>query len=419
MYYIIFSILIIIIIYLINRKQENFIGVRNIPVDISTQNRKRFLLANLEDNKKSPFYMENDFLLWDDSLVFRNDITTSKNTYTPNDLEAILKRFTTTSSYKDYEFYELPKGINIDTEQFLQIVDEMVNMFMNAIYFDLFQNPDKPKYVMCPNVNLCRIILIDKKIVRIRRHRTEGFYRWDVLIELALFNKAYSYGILVVVEKDKPIELEIIGIHTEDTYMLKPNYQRDPQLMLTWDPLAPYTAYKGYYRFNETDDVLIGKDEKERMKMVKKYLARQQFQQSDLKLETPKPLPQEYSCYGSHGADRVECENNYDTYYKIKKRGVWDRVCKVDAECPFYQANKNYPNTFGGCNEGICEMPLGIKRLGNRYYDIDSKAMCYNCPRDNPYCCGDQKSPDYRFAGDIYVRKMNEQALKEKGLNLT
>lgn len=419
MVYIIFLILVILIIYILYQKKESFIGVRNIPTDISNQNRKRFLLANLEGGKKSPFYMENDFLKWDDSLVFRNDITTSKNTYTPNDLQNILDRFTTESKYKDYEFYELPKGMKVDTDQFLEIVDKMVNMFMNAIYYDLFKNPDKPKYVMCPNVNLCRIILIDKKIVRIRRHRKEGFYRWDVLIELALFNKAYSYGILVVVEKDKPIGIKIIGIHTEDTYQLKPNYERDPQLMITWDPLAPYTAYDGYYRFNEPDNVIIGKDDSEINEMVDKYLDRQQFQQSDLKLEKPIALPEEYSCYGSHGADRVECENNYDTYYKMKKRGVWDRICKTDEECPFYRANKNYPNTFGGCNEGVCEMPMGIKRLGNRYYDVDSKAMCYNCPKDNPYCCNEQKEPDYRFPEDIYVRKMNEEFLNEKGLRLT
>jgi hypothetical protein len=64
-------------------------------------------------------------------------------------------------------------------------------------------------------------------------------------------------------------------------------------------------------------------------------------------------------------------------------------------------------------------MPLGIKRLGNRYYDIDSKAMCYNCPSHNLKCCDDQKSPDYRFQGDIYVRRMNESFLKDKGLQLT
>jgi len=418
----IYSILILIlvlIIIILYTKREHFIGVRNVPTDISNQNRKKFLMANLEDDKKSPFYMENDFLLWDDSLVFRNDITTSKNTYTPNDLEAILKRFVAPSQYKNYEFTELPKGINVDTEQFLEIVDNLVNMFMNAIYYDLFQNPDKPKYVMCPNINLCRIILIDKKIVRIRRHKKEGFYRWDVLIELALYNKAYSYGILVIVENDKPIDLKIIGIHSEDIYQLKPNYPRDPQLMITWDPLAPYTAYKGYYRFNERDSVLIGKDDADRKKMAEKYLSRQQFHFSDLNREKPRPLPEEYSCYESYGKDRVECENNYDTYYHIKKRGVWDRNCHVDEDCPFYKSNKNYPNTFGGCIEGKCEMPMGIKRLGNRYFDVDSKPMCYNCPIDNPHCCDEQKSPDYRFTGDIYVRKMNEQSLNENGLKLT
>ena len=82
-------------------------------------------------------------------------------------------------------------------------------------------------------------------------------------------------------------------------------------------------------------------------------------------------------------------------------------------------ANKNYTNTFGGCTEGICEMPMGIKRLSPRYYDIDSIPLCYNCPDGKIDCCNTQKNPDYMFEGDLLVRKAHDSDLIANGLNIT
>ena len=63
-------------------------------------------------------------------------------------------------------------------------------------------------------------------------------------------------------------------------------------------------------------------------------------------------------------------------------------------------------------------MPMGINRLGNKYYDIDTKPLCHNCPTNNKDCCDEQENPDYIFKDDIYIRKMNEQELNQKGLRL-
>ena len=409
-----FVLLIIVFISLLmDNKTEHFrdsnINVRNIPVDHSVQMRKKILY---DTGNKYPFLNENDLLLWNDSLKFRNDIVTSKNTYTPNYLESLLKPFAQFQKYNDRDFTELSKDIDIDIEQFLLIVDNIMNMFSNAIYFNLFKNPNRPKNIMCPNINMCYVRLINKKIVRVRKNK-KGIYKWDILVELTLYNKAYSYGILCIVEDMTLVNVRVIGVRSEDLTMLNHNYKRDPQIMITQDKNFPFLDEK-YYRHNENTKVLI---EKNVNKKVDEYLNRQLFSTSgQVNFEAQKE--NQYTCYGSHGRDKTECENNYDTYYREKKRGVWDKHCIADTECPFFKANKNYKNTFGGCISGFCEMPLGIKRLSPRYYDISSQPLCYNCNNNNN-CCNNQENPDYMFEGDILVRKANESDLIENGLQLT
>jgi len=63
-------------------------------------------------------------------------------------------------------------------------------------------------------------------------------------------------------------------------------------------------------------------------------------------------------------------------------------------------------------------MPMGIQRLGNRYYNIDTKPLCHNCAENGKDCCDKQDIPDYIFKDDLFVRKMNEQELNQKGLGL-
>jgi hypothetical protein len=91
----------------------------------------------------------------------------------------------------------------------------------------------------------------------------------------------------------------------------------------------------------------------------------------------------------------------------------------VDSDCPFFKANKNYKNTLGGCVDGFCEMPIGIKSISPRFYDINSEPLCYNCPNKSLNCCKTQTNPDYIFYEDLIVRKAHENDLKNRGLNLT
>jgi hypothetical protein len=119
--------------------------------------------------------------------------------------------------------------------------------------------------------------------------------------------------------------------------------------------------------------------------------------------------------------------------------GVWDNPCKSDDECPFWRANKNYTNSFGGCQpDGRCQLPAGLDQyqVGYKKYHKAgiAKTECYNCPRDPLTglprfdCCGAQQqrmrvgssmlSPDYRFVGDEQTRNQPNivKQLAAKGL---
>lgn len=104
------------------------------------------------------------------------------------------------------------------------------------------------------------------------------------------------------------------------------------------------------------------------------------------------------------------CESKFDTKGNPKrsfKEDVWDRPCDVDTECPFYQINRNYKNYRGGCNNGYCEMPLGVNRTAFRKYE--GKPFCYGCSdKYDPACCEKQSNPDYVFVMDDYERNAGE-----------
>lgn len=117
-----------------------------------------------------------------------------------------------------------------------------------------------------------------------------------------------------------------------------------------------------------------------------------------------------YGCYGNNNiVNKFEC----DSYYNIdgtpkKYYSLWDKKCSTDIECPYYKSNKNYPNNRGGCiNNGFCEFPVGVKRLGfNKYIDTGlNKPLCYNCENDEN--AGNNKQVDYVFEDDFNERKKN------------
>jgi hypothetical protein len=128
--------------------------------------------------------------------------------------------------------------------------------------------------------------------------------------------------------------------------------------------------------------------------------------------------------------NKTKCESS-DVYNK------WDTLPFNDFDCPFYEKNKNYPNTFGKLTNDKCEMPLNTKQQGFRFYSLDPKyaPLCYNCKTDRindktssslGTCCDKQLNkmdypelitPDYAFPNDNLLRKKYKNIFDEKNLN--
>jgi len=144
-----------------------------------------------------------------------------------------------------------------------------------------------------------------------------------------------------------------------------------------------------------------------------------------------------HRCYGLvNGMNKELVEYNDNPIFcksfhpEISQNGIWDAPCQVNTDCPFYQANKNYPNEFGKCNKetGQCEMPLGVIPIGfTKYGKIEPQ--CYNCNMNstNNRCCAEQdlnikrgvvsyKSADYIFKNDNLIRKQFADDLVKNGL---
>lgn len=391
-----FNLLLILLasVYLMrSRNKEHFFAARAVPYNQSSA------AVSMND---LPFITQNEFLVWKNSLVFRNDINVSKNTYEPKYLENLLKPFANNNQLTAADYSELTANVKISLLEFQKITDMVMNIIVNAINYDLFRNPNRPLEIICPNLNSCSINLIQKKIISIQQNKKNGKLKWFILLEVILSKKGYSYGITCVVEDNQLVNISVIGIRSEDDLKL----------------LSSRANQQSFWGQNtdKPDSIILPRNKTN--SMVNKYLNRQ-LMQSEVNLNRIQELPNEYRCYGSYGSNQLICENSYDSYYNKKKRGVWDKICTTDSECPFYKANKNYTNKFGGCVDGFCEMPLGIKSVSPFFYDIHSTPLCYNCPNKSLNCCKDQKNPDYIFNGDIIVRKAYENDLIQRGLNIT
>lgn len=116
--------------------------------------------------------------------------------------------------------------------------------------------------------------------------------------------------------------------------------------------------------------------------------------------------------------------------------GYWDTPVTKNEDCPFFRANNNYVNRLGGLipDGQFCELPVGMKRVGYRYFSHDpaNKPWCYNCrvsasgnPGGAGPCCDEQHDktlypnltgPDYMFPGDQIERGQAWKELGDRGL---
>lgn len=221
------------------------------------------------------------------------------------------------------------------------------------------------------------------------------------------------------------ISADTVGNTTSDSLLIPPN--------------VPTTEKHSYYSLhNDYNDSanktpLTPKD-------VDTYL------KNSIKRIKGRNISDQYVCFNSNVTDKDlrdgnqilyssnarDCVSRYDLFGRPKQTGVWDRPCKSDEECPFYEANKNYTNDdpkskkLGKCmSNGYCQLPINMEPIGYHYYDHNekNKPLCYNCNTKEwnaitplGKCCEEQedrtkypflKSPDYAFKGDV-VKRINE-----------
>jgi hypothetical protein len=82
----------------------------------------------------------------------------------------------------------------------------------------------------------------------------------------------------------------------------------------------------------------------------------------------PASINPAFRCYGDDTQGiRQLCESKYDAIGMPKDaETVWDMPCTDDGDCPFW----DYTQKRGGCqNDGACELPVAVKRVGYRRYD--------------------------------------------------
>jgi hypothetical protein len=192
-------------------------------------------------------------------------------------------------------------------------------------------------------------------------------------------------------------------------------------------PFTPHTILNSYDDVDVSNKINIG-DDLDNIDELNKY-SNKTFENEDDYCIRNKHLLQcilaerNYKCFGKTEFTKKECEASTDIIGNRVSPGVWDRRCVADKDCPFFKANKNYPNTFGKCTgSGYCELPKGLNRIGYRNYAKNSLPYCYNCLDEKSgkikmdKCCDKQYNPDYSFNNDIGIRSKFRKVLEEKGL---
>jgi hypothetical protein len=252
----------------------------------------------------------------------------------------------------------------------------------------------------------------------------------EIIIKLRVFKRYTFEDIKYEVDIDPNInehlksnfEVELLinidGIDHDGRYHIK--FLRFPVLDYEKDDTFDEFHYAGEY----DNRFYIAKSKDPFYRMISNVEARNMYIQ---KITQDKDRAK-YQCFPSktttressgatrnHISDQTGCELS---------NGIWEKRCEKDTDCPYYRANQNYPNEFGGCDvtTGYCRGPVGVKDLTFKKPENPDQAYCYNCPKGflGPktlgQCCPQQKKPDYMFIKDVSQRYNNQQILEQEGL---
>lgn len=315
---------------------------------------------------------------------------------------------------KKYDYYLGIREITINNKQILQILQFIINKINDLLLKNGYTQGLNNGFFTILSYHLVSIFKNEsndiKYTINIIIYRNNKKIAYQIQTTILVINNT----LLVINNTFKIEQLEVIGNLTTDnlgSIQGKTNYNHvDIFNKFNSDTIF---NYNNYFRYSNPENKLNNK--------IKTSIDKQKKEFLDIK---------KYKCFVNDDSTltRNMCQNdrNIDGK-KFTKRGIWDKSCEYDSECPFYQANKNYPNHFGGCIDNKCQLPINMISLSPHFYDYKkhNKPYCYNCKNGNYMCCDEQmdnkkypllKSPDYAFPNDYKLRYKYKNILKQNGL---
>jgi len=303
-----------------------------------------------------------------------------------------------------YTYFEKTNYYKLSIEKSSKMITNLFNKI--KLYLD---NNSNSKLTIC-NVNTpCILKLIDSKILRVGESKKDTLMiEGQILLEYV--DRSVKILInFVISDEESNSDISIHKLKLEgyelisdklasNSIELKSNY-------LELDTNNVFSKYKGNLNDKTTPNrrgILLTDNQ------INQQLNEREYNQKI-----------NYKCYGKDEINKLACESIYDRFgNKLENVGVWDYECIKDEECPFFKSNKNYPNEFGKCVNGKCQLPVGITQISPHKFLNEDKAICYNCKGNNINCCKEQINPDYKFENDMDERIKNTELLKSKNLSV-
>jgi hypothetical protein len=343
--------------------------------------------------------------------------------FTSDELENLIDLFPVKSpkfEYKElpnfeYNYFEKPNYIILNKDS----LKEKINKLFNKLK-DYLEKATIDKFKICNDGLPCKLILLKYTILRVGNsvNSNNKIYEGQLLTKFKDREYCYLIDFVISDEDDTDVtlhNLNLTGYDLETSIYENLNkyngFLKEPSY-LNLDTNNVFNKYRGNkndYTTPNKRGILMTDNE------IQKLLEKRELDKK-----------KDYKCYGKDANNKLECETLYDRDgIKLNSVGVWDYPCLTDKECPYFMANKNYPNTFGKCVNGSCELPLGVTGISPHNYLNADKAICYNCMNNNTInCCNEQmnnvkfKSPDYKFKNDEEERKKYNEVLKSQNLEI-
>ena len=379
--------LLILFIFLYHRKySESFSNYSQIPNLnpilgkkpnvynlIISKNRKDFYSSNLEISNSEMNQILNTMIDFSQKKKYQN------------------LKFNELKQY-NYDYYSGFSGSIVDQQTLKNILISIINGVNQTIFL---KEKKESSYLFL------LFLILNYQIIKIEVY--QKIYKFSTLIDIYRVDKytGFQINLNFIIDKNDIIiiDMNVSGNFSEDNIKLLKNKEyQNVEIYKKFPYYQPNLNNQNGYLLdsNESKKIIIPVDEQI------KYLERKNKKMSNIIYD------RSFKCISGKGENLYECTSTLDLNGKKKKKGIWDRPCIFNSECPFYKANKNTDNDFGGCNNGSCQMPLGIKPIGYHFYSDLKDAVCHNCI-DSVNCCQEQldrqkysklKSPDYAFEND-------------------